>query len=80
MIALALSALFLWLSGYAYQPNAESSPWGFAILMLVARTFGVLAFACGAALLALRAWTQGTLLIVGSVILPCIAFVYFGGI
>jgi hypothetical protein len=78
VLALGLSALFLWLSRYAYQPEADSSPWGFAILMLVARTFGVITFGCGAALLALRAWTQGTILILGSIILPCLAFVYFG--
>ena len=78
VLALLLSALFLWLSGYVYQPGVETSPWSFALLMLVARTFGVAAFGCGAALLAFRAWTPGTLLIIGSIVLPCIAFTYFG--
>ncbi len=77
-ISLALSIFFLWLSGLSFSPLANGSDWSFAILILLARTFGIGAFLTGAALLVLQAWTAGTLLIIGSIALPCIAFVSFG--
>lgn len=76
--SLALSIVFLWLSGLAFSPLDNGSDWSFAILILLARTFGLGAFLTGAALLVLQSWTAGTLLIIGSIALPCIAFVAFG--
>jgi hypothetical protein len=78
MIALLLSAFFLWLSGFAYASFGEESPWGFAILMLVARTFGVATFVCGVALLVFESWTAGMLLIIGSIVPPGLAVTFFG--
>jgi hypothetical protein len=78
--SLGLSTLFLWFSGLAYEPRNISASWSFASLMFIARIFGLGAFVCGVASLALQSWTVGTLLLIGSIALPGIAFVYFGAI
>jgi hypothetical protein len=77
---LGFSTLFLWFSELAYEPKSVSASWNFAMLMLTARIFGLGAFACGVISLAMQSWTAGTLLLIRSIALPCIAWVLFGSI
>ncbi len=77
----ALSALFLWLSGpMTGGPEAAGDGVLWAVYLMLARLFGIASFAIGGLAIFNHRWTVGVLLLLISVILPFVAYQLHGTI
>ena len=65
---LALSALFLYLSGPISSAQGNEVKW--AVYLMLARLFGMFAFAIGGVAIFNHRWTEGILLCLIAVVLP----------
>lgn len=77
-ICVLLSGVFLYLSKLA--DTGHSGNFGWAMLLMAARTCGIASFAIGGVAIYNGRWTEGVLMMLLSVVLPVVAFVAFGTI
>lgn len=75
----ALSAVFLWLSG-PVTGSAGSDGVLWAVYLMLARLFGIGSFAIGALAIFNHRWLTGILLLLLSVVLPVVAYTMHGTI
>ncbi len=79
-LCVALSALFLYVSGTVDVERGRSSDFLWATSLMLARLFGMGSFAIGGVAIYNHRWTEGVLIMLSSVVLPLIAFVLHGTI
>ncbi len=77
-IAIALSSLFLFISGYSIGGVPAGSKTLRALLLMLARTAGMAAFGIGAFAIVNHRWTVGVLLIILSTGLPIVSLYLHG--
>jgi hypothetical protein len=78
--SIALSALFLYLSGPIALAKADGSEVMWAIYLMSARLFGICAFAIGGVAIFNHRWTEGILLCLLAVTLPFLSLYMHGTI
>lgn len=77
-VCIALSALFLYLSGPISSPQGAGGEVLWAIWLMLARLFGIGAFAIGGIAIFNHRWTEGILLCLLAVSLPFVSLSMHG--
>lgn len=79
-VCVALSAIFLWLSGPMTRSTDGTDAVLWALYLMAARMFGICSFAIGGVAIYNQRWGMGIALFLVSVLLPFLAYTMHGTI